>query len=116
MGVGRDSSVGIAISYEPDGLKIEYRWGRDLRTRPDRPWGPLNLLCNWYLFPFPGLKRPEHGVDNSPPTGAEVKERVELYFYSPYAPSWLVLVWILPLLLPLSTYEQIWHLLFCWID
>jgi len=32
---------------------------------------------------FPGVKRPGHGVHHPPPSNAEVKERVELYFYSP---------------------------------
>jgi hypothetical protein len=32
---------------------------------------------------FPGVKRPGTGVDHSPPSSAEVKEKVELYFYSP---------------------------------
>jgi hypothetical protein len=29
---------------------------------------------------FPGVKRPEHGVNHPSPSSAEVKERVELYF------------------------------------
>jgi hypothetical protein len=29
-----------------------------------------------------------HEADHSPPSGAEVKEWVELYLYSPNAPSW----------------------------
>ena len=33
---------------------------------------------------FPGVKRPGRGVDHSPPSSAEVKERVELYLYSPW--------------------------------
>ena len=32
---------------------------------------------------FPGVKRPGRGVDHPPPSSAEVKERVELYLYSP---------------------------------
>jgi hypothetical protein len=32
---------------------------------------------------FPGIKRPGRGVDHPPPTSAEIKERVELYLYSP---------------------------------
>jgi len=32
---------------------------------------------------FPGVKLPERGVDHPPPSSAEVKERVELYLYSP---------------------------------
>jgi len=40
---------------------------------------------------FPGLKRPGRGVDHPPPSSAEVKERVELYLYSPSGPSWPVI-------------------------
>jgi hypothetical protein len=33
---------------------------------------------------FPGrVKQPKRGVDHPPPSKAEFKERVELYFYSP---------------------------------
>ena len=46
---------------------------------------------------FPGLKRPGRGVDHPTPSSAEVKERVELYLYSPSRPSWSVLGRILPL-------------------
>jgi hypothetical protein len=51
--------------------------------------------------PFPGVKRPGRGVNHSPPSSAEVKERVDLYVYSPCGPSWPVLGWI-------STYTFIW--------
>jgi len=40
---------------------------------------------------FPAVKPPGHGIDHPPPPSAEVKERVELYFYSPSGPSWPVL-------------------------
>jgi len=40
---------------------------------------------------FLGVKRPELCVDHPPPYNAEVKERVELYLYSPSGPSWPVL-------------------------
>ena len=36
---------------------------------------------------FPGIKRPGRGVKHSPPSNAEVKERVELYLYSRSGPS-----------------------------
>jgi hypothetical protein len=39
---------------------------------------------------FPGVKRPGRGVDRPPSSSAEVKVRVELYFYSPTGPSWPV--------------------------
>jgi len=41
------------------------------------------------------VKRPGRGVDHPPPSSAEVKERVELYQYSPSAPSWPVIGWTL---------------------
>jgi len=40
---------------------------------------------------FPGVKQPGRGVDHPTPSSAEVKERVELYLYSPSGPSWPVL-------------------------
>ena len=43
----------------------------------------------------PGVKRPGHGVDHPPPSSAEVKERVELYLYSPSGPSWPFIGWTL---------------------
>jgi hypothetical protein len=84
--VGRDSSVGIATCYEMDGPGIESRWGEIFSTRPDRPWDLSSLLYNGYRVSFPGVKRPGRGVDHPPPSIAEVKERVELYLYSPSGP------------------------------
>jgi hypothetical protein len=51
------------------------------RTRQLRPWCPPSLLYR-QLGLFPGVKRPERGVDHPLPSSAEVKERVELYLYS----------------------------------
>jgi hypothetical protein len=60
----------------PGGVEI-------FRTCPDRPWGPSSLLYNEYRV-FPGGKlRPGRDADPSPPSSAEVKNRVELYLYSP---------------------------------
>ena len=58
-------------------------WGEIFRTCPDRPWGQPSFLYNGYRVSFPGVKRPGRGVDHPPPSSAEVKERVELYFDSP---------------------------------
>jgi len=66
--------------------------GEIFRTRPDRPWDPSSFLYNGYRA-FHGLKRPRRGVDQSPPSSAEVKDTVPLYLYSPYGPSWYVLGW-----------------------
>jgi hypothetical protein len=43
-----------------------------------------------------GLKRPGRGVDHPPTSSAEVKERVELHFYSSSAPSRQITGWISP--------------------
>ena len=40
---------------------------------------------------FRGVKRPGRGLDHPTPSSAEVKERVDLYLYSPYGTSWPVL-------------------------
>ena len=65
-------------------------------TRPDRPCGPPSLLYNGYRD-FPGSKTAGAWRWPRPPSSAEVKERVDLYLYSPSGPSWLVLGWTLPL-------------------
>jgi len=39
----------------------------------------------------PGIKRSELGLDHPSASSDEVKERVELYIYSPSGPSWLVI-------------------------
>ena len=69
--------------------------GEILSTRPDRPWVPPSLLCNGYPV-FPGGKAA--GAWRWPPTpfGAEVKERVKIYLYSPSGLSWPLLGWTLP--------------------
>ena len=71
-------------------------------TCPDWPWGPISLPYNRYRI-FPGVyNRPGLGVDHPLPSSADVKERVELYLYSPSGPSWPVLWRTLPLPLPLN--------------
>jgi hypothetical protein len=54
---GPGSSVGIATDYRLDGpgQKTKSRWGEIFCTRPDRPWGPPNLVYNGCRV-FPGGK------------------------------------------------------------
>ena len=48
--------------------------GTRFSSRPDRPWGPLSLLCNGYrVFPD-GKVRPGRAADHSPPSSAAVME------------------------------------------
>jgi hypothetical protein len=81
--VGRDSSVDTAIRHWLGGPEIESWWGRDF-PHPSRT--AMGLLYKWVLGRFPGVKRLGRIVDLLPPSGAEVKERVELYLYFPCGP------------------------------
>ena len=76
-----------------DWVPVEARFSA---TRPDQVWDRPNLLHNAYRV-FPEGKAA--GAWRWPPTQSktEVKERVELYFYSPSRPSLPVLGWTLPL-------------------
>jgi hypothetical protein len=67
--------------------------GEILRTCPDRPWGPPSLLYDGCRV-FPGRNvRPGRDADPSPTSSAEVKNRVDLYLFSPYGPSWPMKGW-----------------------
>jgi hypothetical protein len=94
--VGRDSVVGIATRYGLDGPGIESRWGARFSARIQTGPEAYPASCTMGTGSFPGVKRPGRGVDHPPPTSAEVKERVELYLYSPSGPSWPVLGRTLP--------------------
>jgi hypothetical protein len=63
-----------------------------------RPWGPSSLLDNGYRVSFPEVKRPGRSLNHRPPSSTGVKERLELYLYSPSGSSWPVLGRKLPLL------------------
>ena len=90
--MGWDSAVGIGTRYGLDGLEIESRLGGEVfHTHPDWPRGPPSLLYNGQEVSFPEVKWPGRVIDHPPPSSAEVKERVELYLYSPSVPSWTVI-------------------------
>ena len=94
---GQDSLVGIATRYGLDVPWVEYRWGRDF-PQPSRPaLGPTHSSIQWVPGHFPGGKAAGAWPWPPTPSSAEVKERVELYLYSPSGPSWPVMGWILPL-------------------
>ena len=104
--VGHDSSVGIVTRHGLDGPGIESRWRRDISAPVQTGPEAYPTSCTMGTGSFPGVKRPRRGVDHSPPSIAEVKERVELYLYSPSGPSWSVLGLTLPLPLPVTCKDK----------
>ena len=79
--MSRDSSVGIATRYGLDDAGIESLTG--LVAHP--------ASYTMSTGSFPGVKRPGRVVDHPSPSSAKVKERVELYLYSPSGHLWAVL-------------------------
>ena len=54
--MGRDGPGGIATRYWLDGLRIEFRWGRDF-SHPFRPvLGPTQPPIQWVTGLFPASK------------------------------------------------------------
>jgi len=74
--VGQDGSVGIATHYGLDG---PWRFSTTVQTGPGAH--PASYIMG--TGSFLGIKWPGRGVDHTPPPSTEVKERVELYLYSP---------------------------------
>jgi len=81
--VGRDGSVGIATRYGLDGPGIEGLWGARFFVPVQTGPGAHPASYTMGTGSFPGVKRPGRVVDHPPQSSAEVKERVELWLYSP---------------------------------
>jgi hypothetical protein len=78
----------LAAGWTVRGSKLGV--GEISRSRPNRPWArPASYTMS--TGPLPGVKRPGRGDDHPPPSSAEVKEKAELYLYSPSGPSWPVI-------------------------
>lgn len=78
--MGRECVVGVATRGSNTG------GGENFRTHPDRP-GAYHPPVHWEKFSFRVVKRTGPGVDNPSQSGTEVKEREELYLYSPFVPT-----------------------------
>ena len=88
---GRGSVVSIATGYGLDGPGIKSWWGQDFPHLSRPALGPTQAPTEWVPGLSPGVKWWGRGIDHPPPSSAKVKERVELYLYSPSVPSWPVL-------------------------
>ena len=88
---GPGSSVGIATGYGLDGPGIESRWGARYSSPVQTGPGVHPASYTMGTGSLPGVQWPRRGVDHQLPYSAEIKERVELYLYSTFGPSWPVL-------------------------
>jgi hypothetical protein len=89
--VGPDSAVGIATRYGLDGPGIDSRWEDSFSAPIQTGPGAHPASCTMSTASSPGIKRPKRGVDRPSPSRAEVKERVDLYLYTPFGSSWTIL-------------------------
>ena len=67
--------VVIATGYEMDGPGSNPFAGEIFCTMPDRLCCPYSLLYNAYRLSFPGVKRPERGVNHPHHLGPRLKKK-----------------------------------------
>ena len=90
---------GIATRYWLDCPRFEPQRGARL-SAPVHTAPGVNLVSyTMGIGSLPMVKRPERGVDHSPSSNDEAKDRTDLYIYSPSGSSWPVRGWYLPFLL-----------------
>jgi hypothetical protein len=105
--VCRDGVFGEANLYGLDGRGIESLCRRDFPHPCRLALGPTQPPVQWETVRFPGGKAARSGIPHTPPSNANVKERVELHLYSPFGPSWPVQSWTLPLFLTSRRYAYL---------
>ena len=86
INVDRNSSVGTMTSYGLYGPGIESRWGGwgprfSAPVQTDHGAHPASYEVGTGLYPE--VKRPGRGFNYPPQSRSGVKERIELYLYSP---------------------------------
>ena len=89
--VGRDSVVGKANRYGLDDRGSNTGGGEMIRTRPHRPCGSPSVLHSRYHVSFRVVMRPGRGFNHPLTPSTKVKERVDVYLYSPSESSWRTL-------------------------
>ena len=100
--MGRDNSVGIATRYGLEAPGIKLRLGARFSSPVQSGPGAYPASCTIGTGSFQGLKRQKRSAKHSPPPSDEVKERVELYLYSPlgafmagYSVSFIIIIIII---------------------
>jgi hypothetical protein len=74
VSVCRDSVVGIATRYELGGPGIESQWGARFSAPAQTGPGAYPAFCTMGTGSFPGVKRPERGVDHPPHPAPRLKK------------------------------------------
>ena len=89
---GSGSSVCIATDYGLDGPGSNPGGGGPRFSAPvqtgSEAYPASYTMC---IGSFTGVKWQGRGIDHPPPSSAEIKERIQLYLYSPSGPLWHVL-------------------------
>lgn len=89
MGHRQQLSTGLQAGWSRD--RNPLGWGGGIFCiLPDQPRSPPSLLHNGYWVSLPGAKWPGRGFNHQPPSSTKLKERVQLYIYSPFGPLWPV--------------------------
>jgi hypothetical protein len=91
--LSRDSDT-LRAGRSGNRILVEYRFSAPVPTRPGaHPASCTKGTC----FLSPGISRRGHGFDYPPTSSSGVKERVQVYMFRPFGPSWFVIGLILPL-------------------
>jgi hypothetical protein len=96
--VGWDSSLGIANCYGLDRPGIKSHRCEIFPHPSTLALGPTQPSVQWVLGLSQGWSSRGMALTTHRTSSAEVKERVELYLYSPSGPLWPVLRWSLSLI------------------
>lgn len=86
LSVGWHSVAHITTRYGLDGWGIESRRG-DFSAPVQTGSGVYPTTCRLSTGSLPGAMQPGRGLDHSLPSGAEVKEWIDMYLYSFSVPS-----------------------------
>jgi hypothetical protein len=85
-------SDSVRVRRSGDGIPVGARFSAPVHIGP----GTYPASYTIGTGSFPGVKRPGRSLDHPPPSSVEVKDRVQLYLYSPSRPSWPVIGRTLP--------------------
>ena len=105
--VGQNSVVSVATRYALDSLGSESQWRWDYPHPSSLALKPTQLPEQWVPDLFPWSKMDRVWCWPLTPYSVEVKERVELYLYSPSGSSCSVVGWTLLFRLLCLMYDNV---------